>query len=107
MSVASSLILRVTGAQSHETAEVPAIPGMRRTSASRLPALIIIFDGIQPQHGHSPPTRLSCTAATDTPALASFVAAYSPPGPMPITTTSNSRSLTRDVQWAIACCARR
>jgi hypothetical protein len=38
-----------TGAQSGRTEAVPAIWSTRRPSANRLPARIIIFDGMQPQ----------------------------------------------------------
>jgi hypothetical protein len=48
-SVASSRIRRATGAQSGVTLEVPAMPGVRRASASRPTARIIIFDGTQPR----------------------------------------------------------
>ncbi len=49
VSVASSRMRRATGAQSGVTSEEPAMPGMRRPSASRLAARIIIFDGTHPQ----------------------------------------------------------
>jgi hypothetical protein len=64
------------------------MPGTRRVSAIRLPARIIILVGMQPQYGHSPPTRRSSMAVTCNPASARVPAAYSPPGPMPITATS-------------------
>ena len=41
------------------------------------------------QYEHSPPTLRSSTIATASPASASRPAATSPPGPAPITTTSN------------------
>ena len=73
LSVASSLIRVATGAQLGEiTVELPAMPGMRRPSASRSAALIIILDGTQPQYGHSPPTSLASTPATASPASASL-----------------------------------
>ena len=37
------------------------MPGIRRPSASRSAARIIILDGTQPQYGHSPPTSRSST----------------------------------------------
>ncbi len=40
------------------------MPGIRRASASRFAARIIIFDGTQPQYGHSPPTSLASTLVT-------------------------------------------
>jgi hypothetical protein len=92
-SVASSLIRRATGDQSGATVADPAMPGIRRPSASRLAARIIILDGTQPQYGHSPPTSLASTPATASPASASRPAACSPPGPMPMTMTSTSCSL--------------
>jgi hypothetical protein len=49
LSVASSRIRLATGAQLGEMTQAPAIPGIRRPSASRLAALIIILDGTQPQ----------------------------------------------------------
>src|SRR5260221_3363614 len=90
----ASMIRPATGAHSCCTAEAPAIPGILRPSVSRSAARIIIFEGTQPQYGHSPPTSLSSTPATTRPASASWPAAYSPPGPMPMTTTSTSCSLT-------------
>ena len=53
----------------HATA--PAMPGIRRPSASRSAARIIILDGTQPQYGHSPPTSRASTPATARPASAS------------------------------------
>ena len=41
----------VTGAQSGRTRALPAMPGMRRASASRCAARIIIFDGMHPPVG--------------------------------------------------------
>ena len=84
-------------------ADAPAMPGIRRPSASRSAARIIIFDGTQPQYGHSPPTSLASTPATRRPAWASCPAVYSPPGPRPMTTTSTSCSLTRDLPRRGAC----
>jgi hypothetical protein len=49
VSVACSLIRRATGAQSGLTCAEPARPGIRRASASALPARIIILVGMQPQ----------------------------------------------------------
>ncbi len=66
------------------------MPGIRRASASRFAARIIIFDGTHPQYGHSPPTSLASTPVTCRPASASLPAASSPPGPIPITTMSVS-----------------
>ena len=48
-SVASSRMRRATGAQSGVTADVPAMPGMRRPSARRSAARTIILEGMQPQ----------------------------------------------------------
>ena len=89
-SVASDLIRSATGAQSGATSDVPDMPGIRRPSASRSAARIIILDGTQPQYGHSPPTSRSSTAATSRPASASRSAASSAPGPIPMTITSTS-----------------
>ena len=69
-SVASALIRAATGAQSGCTCELPAMPGIRRPSASRSAARIIILDGTHPQYGHSPPTSLASTPATARPASA-------------------------------------
>ena len=88
VSVAWSRIRRATGPQSGSTVDEPARPGMRRASASALPARVIIFVGMQPQYGHSPPTRVFSTPTTDRPAAASRPAASSPPTPRPMTTTS-------------------
>src|ERR671919_1646354 len=87
-SVASSRMRWAKGAQSGRTVASPAMPGMRRPSASRLAARIIIFDGTQPQYGHSPPTNWRSTPTTSRPASASRPATSSPPGPIPITTAS-------------------
>ena len=92
-SVASARILAATGAQSGCTCELPAMPGIRRPSARRSAARIIILDGTQPQYGHSPPTSLASTPATDRPASARRSAASSPPGPMPMTTMSTTCSV--------------
>ena len=91
-SVASSRIRRATGAQSGSISDRPAMPGIRRPSVIRSAALIIIFEGTQPQYGQSPPTRLPSTPATASPASARVPAACSPPGPIPMTTTSTSLS---------------
>ncbi len=45
---AASRIRAATGAQSGCTMDAPAMPGIRRASASRLAARIIIFDGTHP-----------------------------------------------------------
>ena len=50
--VASSRIRAATGTQSGSTLALPAVPGIRMPSASRLAARIIIFDGT-----HSSPAR--------------------------------------------------
>ena len=91
-SVASSRIRRATGAQSGAISARPAMPGIRRPSAIRSAARIIIFEGTHPQYGHSPPTSRLSTPATASPASARVPAACSPPGPMPMTTTSTFRS---------------
>src|SRR5262245_21803138 len=88
LSVASARIRCATGAQSGVTSLAPAMPGMRRASASRLAARTIILLGTQPQYGHSPPTRLPSMPATDIPASASFPTRSSPPGPSPTTSAS-------------------
>src|SRR5215472_9470986 len=88
LSVAWSRIRRATGPQSGLIETDPATPGMRRASASRSAARIIILLGTQPQYGHSPPTRDFSIPTTLNPAWANDPAASSPPGPMPITTTS-------------------
>jgi hypothetical protein len=62
--------------------------GIRRPSASRCAARIIILLGTHPQYGYSPPTSFSSTPTTAKPASASRPATSSPPGPIPITTTS-------------------
>jgi len=61
---------------------------MRRDSARRSAARIIIFDGMHPQYGHSPPTSPVSMPMTDRPADARLPATSSPPGPIPSTTTS-------------------
>src|SRR5258708_8852742 len=93
-SVASSLILQATGSQLGSADAGPAIPFTRAVSASRFAALIIIFDGMQPKYGHSPPISRDSMPATARPASARRSATSSPPGPIPMTTTSNSCSLT-------------
>src|SRR5258708_36452283 len=93
-SVASSLILQATGSQLGGADAWPAIPFPRAVSASKFAALIIIFDGMQPKYGHSPPISRDSMPATARPASARQPATSSPPGPIPMTTTSNSCSLT-------------
>ena len=48
-SVASSRMRRATGDQSGVTTDEPAMPGMRRPSASRSAARTIILEGMHPQ----------------------------------------------------------
>jgi len=70
--VASARIRPATGAHDGVITDSPAMPGIRRPSASRFAALIIILDGTQPQYGHSPPTSRDSTPATASPASASL-----------------------------------
>ena len=104
-SVASLRIRWATGAQSGPIRAVPAMPSIRRPSVSRLPARIIILEGTQPQYGHSPPTSRSSKPATARPDSASRLAAYSPPGPIPMTTMLTSRPCPA-ICPPTACCRR-
>src|SRR5439155_17019247 len=61
-----------------------ARPIQWRTSAERSIALL----GMQAKYGHSPPSSLSSTTATDLPPRATVVATISPAEPPPSTTTS-------------------
>src|SRR6478609_9337674 len=79
------------------------MPGTRRVSASRLLARIIILLGTQPQYGHSPPTSSASTPTTARPASARLPATSSPPGPMPMTTTSASRTDGRCSATGLPC----
>ena len=63
---------------------------------------IIILLGMQPQYGHSPPTRLYSTPTTDRPACASRPAASSPPTPSPTTTTSTCSAMVPTLSDASA-----
>ena len=65
----------------------------RRPSASRSAARTIIFEGMQPQYGHSPPTSSASIPTTLRPASARLPATSSPPGPKPTTTASQSTGL--------------
>ena len=56
-------------------------PSTRRDSASTSAPRRIIFDGMQPKYGHSPPTRRASTPSTGWPASATVPATSSPPGP--------------------------
>ncbi len=51
------------------TVDVPAMPGMRRPSASRSAARTIILEGMHPQYGHSPPTSSASMPTTSSPGL--------------------------------------
>ena len=65
-----------------------AAPGARRAAASASPGRMSVLDGMHPQYEHSPPTSSLYTMATRRPASASRLAACSPAGPAPITSTS-------------------
>ncbi len=69
------------------------MPGTRPASASRFPARIIILLGTHAQYGHSPPTSSASTPTTSSPSSASVPATCSPPGPIPITTTSTCSAI--------------
>ena len=99
-SVASVRIRRATGSQSPRTVGRPAMAGIRRPSARRSAARIIILEGTQPQYGHSPPTSSPSTPRTERPASARRPAASSPPGPRPTTTTSAASFTVRSPQAA-------
>src|SRR6202165_1281957 len=93
LSVATSRMRCATGFQSGLTVASPAKPGMRRPSATMSSSRIIIFVGIQPKYGHSPPTRLLSMPTTFSPLSAREPAISSPPTPMPRTMAS-TRSAT-------------
>src|ERR671918_1166992 len=63
-------------------------PGTRRAAASTSPGRISVFDGMQPQYEHSPPTSSRSTSATESPPAAQRSTATSPAGPPPTTMTS-------------------
>ena len=70
---------------------VPPAETLRRVlppTALRPAASSRVFDGMQAQKLHSPPTRLRSTTATFRPSWAERLPAASPPAPAPITTTS-------------------
>ena len=70
--------------QSWLASRIRRSPAARRQPlAARGAERIISFDGVQPQNGHSPPTRSRSTPTTARPASASLRAAYSPPGAEP------------------------
>src|SRR5437762_13044424 len=70
-----------------------AAPGTRLTAASASPGRISVFDGMQPKNVHSPPANRSSTMAAVNPLSTARPAAFSPGGPDPITTTSNSSAI--------------
>src|SRR5262245_24562167 len=66
-------------------------PGKLRMSTRRWIAWRSVFEGMVAVWVHAPPTARFSTTHTCLPSLAHFMAAPSPPGPVPITTTSNER----------------
>src|SRR6185436_3488378 len=53
-----------------------------------------VFDGMQPQFEHSPPSTLFSMSATRLPPLRSVLTATSPPGPPPMITASNRSAIS-------------
>ncbi len=62
----------------------------RPASSSTSPERSRVFDGTQPQYGHSPPTSSRSTTATDRPLPSSLPTSASPATPPPRHRTSNS-----------------
>src|SRR5438552_1884507 len=75
-----------TSQSTREAASVRARPA----SSSVSPDRSSVFDGTQPQYGHSPPTSSRSTTAIDSPLPCSSPAMASPATPPPRQTTSNS-----------------
>src|SRR4051794_3766395 len=84
-------------ARSPETAS--AAPGASRACASASPGRSSVFDGMQAQYEHSPPTSSRSAIATRMPPSASSPAHTSPAGPAPMTMASyiaiNGRAAAR------------
>ena len=75
--------------RSHSTFEAARLRA-RPASASVSPERSSVFEGTQPQYGHSPPTNSRSTTASVSPLPRSRPAIASPATPPPRHTTSNS-----------------
>ena len=89
-----SAVTQSRRASAASTSSSPVIasraPGTRRAAASSCPGRSSVLLGMHAQYEHSPPSSSASTTAIESPQSVQRPATFSPAGPPPITTTSNS-----------------